>query len=293
MTEKIIANKLISIVLPSYNGVKYIRQSINSILLQSYESWELILVDDCSTDITWQIMQEYEEKNPDKIRVIHHEVNRKLPAALNTGFLVARGEYLSWTSDDNCYKPGAFETMASYLDENPNVGLVYCDYSTINDQGELNRVSVLPSEAIMFKSMIGPCFLYRREVYKSVGVYSEKYFLAEDYEFFLRVAEKYIINPLHKDLYFYRLHDASLTSKKANEVMQALDEIKLKYAHKLPYKISVTAKLEGYQKIFRRCIKRKDIKGTFRAYIHLIHLDPKKFYELKQLLKVVLNKMVS
>lgn len=123
-----------SIILPSYNGSRFLAQSINSVLDQSIDDWELILVDDCSTDNTWEIMQEYQKRFPNKVQCLHHETNRKLPAALNTGFAASKGKYLTWTSDDNTYNPDAIEQMMRFLDENSKIDLVYCDYLKINEQ---------------------------------------------------------------------------------------------------------------------------------------------------------------
>ena len=100
----------VSIVLPTYNGEKFIRESIDSILYQTFTDWELIIVNDCSTDGTPNIVNRYAASDS-RIRVIHNKENQKLPESLNIGFREARGEYLTWTSDDNMYLPSALEKM--------------------------------------------------------------------------------------------------------------------------------------------------------------------------------------
>lgn len=281
-------SKFISIILPSYNGEVYLKDSINSILNQSYSNWELILVDDCSTDNTLTIMQEYARKFPERIHVIQHETNRKLPAALNTGFAVSKGDYLTWTSDDNCYKPHAFEVMSSFLEENSSIGLVYSDYSIINKGGKKKFIEALPPEEILFKSIIGPCFLYTREVFEVIGNYSNEYFLAEDYEFFLRLAMKFPIAPIHRDLYYYRIHDNSLTSTREEEITKVLDELKLKYSHKIPFQVSSQVRSEGYKKIFTHCLKRKDFYNGIKAFLLMVWYNPIHIREVKKLLKLFL-----
>ena len=92
-------NNKVSIILPTYNGKKYIRDSIESIINQTYTNWELIIVNDCSTDDTQKIIEEYQQKDK-RIIVINNEKNLKLPASLNRGFEEASGEYYTWTSDD-------------------------------------------------------------------------------------------------------------------------------------------------------------------------------------------------
>ena len=98
----------ISIVLPCYNGAKMLGNAIESIINQTLQNWELIIVNDCSTDNTLQVAQSFAEKD-NRIKVITNEYNSKLPASLNNGFRQAQGEYWTWTSDDNLLLPEMFE----------------------------------------------------------------------------------------------------------------------------------------------------------------------------------------
>lgn len=86
---KMLHKKLISIVLPTYNGSRFLRDSIESVVSQTYEHWELIIVNDCSTDNTLKIAKEYEERDS-RIRVISNNINKKLPASLNIGFVTLK-----------------------------------------------------------------------------------------------------------------------------------------------------------------------------------------------------------
>jgi glycosyltransferase involved in cell wall biosynthesis len=120
---KMILHPLVSIVLPTYNGSRYIQQSIDSCLNQTYSNIELIIVDDGSTDCTEQIINSYTDN---RIRYIQHQKNAGLPTALNTGVAHATGDYLTWTSDDNFYAPQAIETQLTFLLKN-KYDFVYCD----------------------------------------------------------------------------------------------------------------------------------------------------------------------
>lgn len=113
----------VSIVLPTYNGERYIRASIESILNQTYKDWELIIVNDASIDSTIDIVNEYVQRDS-RIRVITNSTNKKLPESLNIGFESTSGEYLTWTSDDNMYKPKAIEFMVNHLDNHSDVDMV-------------------------------------------------------------------------------------------------------------------------------------------------------------------------
>lgn len=202
---------LISIVLPTYNGERFLEQSIRSCLDQTWSPLELIVVDDASTDSTSDIVTRMAGADS-RIHILRHEHNRRLPAALNTGFTHARGEFLTWTSDDNYYRPEAIAEMVAVLRDQPDVDVVYADYTVIDEDGTpVRRQKVKEFTALVHRNCIGACFLYRRRVQAVVGNYDERHFVAEDYDFWLRASVRCRMVPLHKDLYGYRDHRASLT----------------------------------------------------------------------------------
>jgi glycosyltransferase involved in cell wall biosynthesis len=211
---------LISIVLPTYNGSEYIRASIESCLEQTFTNFELIIVNDCSTDNTPEIIAEYAEKD-ERIRIIHNGQNKKLPLSLNAGFDAARGKYHTWTSDDNYYSPDALQTLFEILEKHNEAGLVYTDYSIINDRNEITGKRSFNDVYNSFTNWLGcgACFLYKAVVYKTNNGYNPSAFLIEDYDFFMRafLTYKFIYHPSF-DLYYYREHPASLTSTQGDMV---------------------------------------------------------------------------
>lgn len=206
--------KKVSIVLPVYNGEENLEKSIESILNQTYQNIQLILVDDCSTDKTPDIIDTYIKKDS-RICLIRNEENLKLPASLNAGFRIAEGEYYTWTSDDNIYHESAIETMVNCMEENPIYSMVYCNVILIGQEGEILRKNKLPDpEQLLFKNTVGACFLYRSEIAHKVGEYDETLFLAEDYDYWLRIYQEGKIKHMKQFLYYYRCHDNSLTATK-------------------------------------------------------------------------------
>lgn len=214
--------KKVSIVLPTYNGERYIEEAIQSVLAQTYQNWELIIVDDCSTDKTAEIVQRYAQKDS-RIQVIHNKENQKLPRSLNIGFRHAQGDYFTWTSDDNYYDADAIETMVSFLDENFCYGMVYCDMNDLFEDGTI-RVSnrIKPVSYLYSGSYFGACFLYRRQVAQAVGEYDPDMFLVEDYDYLLRIARQFELYYLPICKYTYRIHQASLSQTKTRQVWKQL-----------------------------------------------------------------------
>jgi FkbM family methyltransferase len=221
-TAKMVANPLVSIILPTYNGSRYLDEAIQSCLEQTYSNWELVIVDDASTDDTPIRINKWVAQDC-RIRSVRHPANRKLPAALNTGFSLARGDYLTWTSDDNHYRPHALNEMVAYLQSHPEVDIAYTDYTVIDTAGTpIRQVQVLPHQELVWKgNCVGPSFLYGRAVQEKLGGYTEDLFLAEDYDFWLRAAVWFRMEPLHRDCYLYRVHDSSLTTLQLDQVRLA------------------------------------------------------------------------
>jgi len=228
------SNPKVSIVLPVYNGEKYIRESIDSILAQSFTDWELLVVDDCSVDGTAEILKEYMSVDS-RISVIHNAVNQKLPRSLNIGFSRAKGEYLTWTSDDNRYLPDAIGVMAEYLDKNLTAVTVRSDYYIVDEFGKRIRESMPYSDFDMYKwNCVGACFLYRRKVLETIGGYEPDMFGVEDYDYWLRILEKFeTIHSIRRKLYEYREHDRRLGVTKRHMVACNLTKLRRIYEEKI------------------------------------------------------------
>jgi glycosyltransferase involved in cell wall biosynthesis len=225
---------LISITLPVYNGARFLPESLASIVAQTYTNWELICVDDTSTDATPTLLAEWAARDS-RIRVIRHAVNQRLPGALNTGFAAARGDLLTWTSDDNRYRPNALATLAQQLQAEPAVAFVYSDYALLDEEGQITGVSVAPPPEGLNKGKEGlPSFLYRRSVYERVGEYAADLFLAEDYDYWLRVlAAGFTLLPIHQTLYEYRRHARSLTDEYRGRTFEAAEKALLRHRARL------------------------------------------------------------
>jgi len=240
-------NSLISIILPVYNGEKFLSEAIESFLNQTYDNFELIIVNDCSTDESLVIANSY-AANDKRIKIINNSGNKKLPASLNIGHKFANGEYITWTSDDNIAKPTFLECLIETL-KNSKAALVFSNYDMINSNGSLRREHLAGSVVnLIFGNTFGASFMYKKEVFEKLEGYNESLFLVEDYDFWLRASFQFTIVHLNKNLYQYRIHDSSLTkeiqeNKKIND--KYADGIKFMY-HQVSGKLNwdvVTEKL--------------------------------------------------
>jgi len=211
---------MISVVLPTYNGQQYIEKSIMSILEQSYTDFELIVIDDCSQDNTWDLLQKM-AKTDSRIRIYQNKVNQKLPKSLNIGFSYAQGDYYTWTSDDNIYKKNAFEKMMRIFKEDSEADIVYALFDLINEKGEIFGTvdaETCDSKRIYEKNPIGACFLYKKEVHEKLNGYDVNKFLVEDYDFWLRANRYFNYRLIEEVLYEYRCHNGSLTAGYSDKI---------------------------------------------------------------------------
>ena len=207
-----------SIVLPVYNGERYLRESIDSVLSQTYQNWELIIVDDCSTDKSTTIAKTYAEQDK-RIYYYRNEKNLKLPNSLNRGFSLSKGEFLTWTSDDNRFLPEAIATMVKTLRDN-KADFVFASCNVIDELGFVtDTYGVNPKciKQLVGTNPVGACFMYTRNAYSQTGEYDANLFLVEDFDYWQRLSSQHKTMTIEQILYDYRFHDGALTSTMKKE----------------------------------------------------------------------------
>lgn len=213
--------KLVSVIIPSYNCEEYIGKAIDSVLQQSYNNIELIIVNDGSTDRTEDIIKKYSTS----IKYISQS-NQGVSTARNTGILAADGEYISFLDSDDIWNLETLGLQLGYFVSHPDVGLVYGDMELFDHTGTLSenwlvRAGGPRPEGFIFQELIFQCLfqtstvMVRREVLDDVGLFDSALPLGEDYDLWLRIAAKYKIGYIPKVLTGYRRRKGSLTASDA------------------------------------------------------------------------------
>lgn len=225
---------LVSVVLPTYNRAHLLVRAVDSVLAQTYPNIELLIVDDCSSDDTQAVAERIGDP---RVRYSRNEQNLKLPRTLNRGFGMARGDYLSWSSDDNLFEPTAIERMVVRLQAG-QCDFIYCDYFDFEDlDPETGKPSGAVHEQLPFPpeldkvNRIGACFLYTREVYETIGDYDAELFLVEDYDYFIRIAKHFRLCHIPEPLYYFRRFDQSLFCSRFHEIKAA--DMLVRYRNRL------------------------------------------------------------
>lgn len=206
------SDKLISIILPVYNGERYLAQAIESIISQEYNLWELIVIDDCSSDRTPSLLKKYKALD-NRIQIFRNKENKRLPASLNIGHRLSKGDYITWTSDDNILESNFLTELKNKL-ESDKADIVYSGFDIIN-QENIVKGQVQPKHHLdlIFINTVGASFLYKKDVFGRNNGYGEDLFLAEDYHFWLLAVTHSKLTFLDKNIYQYRVHNNSLTSE--------------------------------------------------------------------------------
>ena len=221
-------------MIPNYNHAEFLGSAIESVLDQSYTNIEVLVVDDGSTDNSQEILDKF--RCDPRVSIMLRE-HLGLTQALNYGFSFATGSILTWTSADNLMNKFGLHTLVKSLNENCYAGMVYGDYSLIDDKGNLLRDSSFRKydqnqadnciirtfrpnsiDRYLPDNFIGPFFAYRKEIISLIGPYKNLRGF-EDYDYWLRInrVSTIVHVPSKGDLYFYRIHNNTLTSK-ANKI---------------------------------------------------------------------------
>jgi glycosyltransferase involved in cell wall biosynthesis len=218
-------NPKLSVVLPAFNAEKTIGRAIESVLQQKYYDFELIVIDDGSTDETGRRIEAFRDA---RIRVHRFEKNKGLIAGLNKGLELARGHYIARQDADDQSVPQRFARQVVALDKNLNLGVVGSCMRLRNSENRLCGVYSYPSKPalakwqVLFKTPVAhSTVMLRRSVIERVGGYDQSYKFAEDYELWTRISEVSSILSLKEKLVYYNIGNGGVSEK--NRVAQ--DEI--------------------------------------------------------------------
>jgi glycosyltransferase involved in cell wall biosynthesis len=220
---------LVSVIIPTYNRCNLLKQTIDSVLNQTYPNIELILVDDGSTDNTYMIAKSYK----DKIKYIKQK-NLGGTIARNTGISAASGEYLNFLDHDDLFLPQKIEKQVMLLEAKPKIGFVHCRYYFIDENGKrLAKVFILPKKNI-YKRLIGGCFIWsggpliRKKCIDKVGPFDNSVW-SSDWDMWLNIISNgYKLACVQETLGEYRiLHDSTMLNVERTELedINILDKV--------------------------------------------------------------------
>lgn len=217
----------VSIILPVYNGESYIEKSINSILEQDYTHYELLVINDGSTDKTASILDKL--SNIDKRIIVIHQDNNGLVYSLNKGIMMSKYDYIVRMDADDISLPNRISEQIQFMEENPEVVCAGTAYEIIDENDYAINMLTPPidNEEIVSYLEKGhsvichPSAIIRKQTLIQVGQYREEYYPAEDLDLWLRLSEIGMIHNIPKSLLKYRVHGNSICGTSGDRQLDA------------------------------------------------------------------------
>jgi len=251
----------ISIVVAAYNYGMYLRQSLDSIVFQTFSDWETIVIDDGSTDNTAEIVKPFLSDRRFRYNRTAHVGQ---PAAKNQGITAAKGEFVAFLDADDYWAPSKLEKQLKLIQNDPRIGVVYSDRQTIDAVGnEIPNPEIALHRGMVVTQMFlnnFVCFsssLVRRTVFDDVGKFDESIPLAIDYDLWLRAASMYQFDYVDERLVMYRTGHANLSRRGIERLHIALGIMD-----------RFLAEYDGRKKLTNREIRR----AYSETFLHLAQL---------------------
>ncbi len=288
----------LSILMPVYNGARYIKPAIESLLHQTFTDFELVVVDDGSTDQSHEILASFSDP---RIRVLRNDCNRGIVYSRNRALSEARGRYIAPFDADDIAHPRKFERQIRFLEEHPAYGMVGCRVYHIDPEGRRLKSrwrlgagpEMIPALQLFRAYFIQSAVVYRREAIPAGG-YAEGFEIVEDYMMYYEVAQRHKTINLPEYLLYYRIHEESIQRKRRDVLVEC--EQKLYQYMYAPLEIGITP--ERYRVLqhlkHRKPLNLQQYKET-GAFLRLIlqqnRIHP--VYPQKVLYRVVLNRWLK
>ncbi len=234
-------NFLVTVYITNFNYGKFIKQAIESVLMQTEQSFELIIIDDGSTDNSKEIIEKY--KDLKNIRIVYQK-NKGLNVTNNIALRAARGKYIVRLDADDYFSPNALELLLEKLESDSMLGMVFPDYFLVDTQGEVlerQKRHDFDNEVKLFdQAAHGACTMIRVQFLREIGGYDESFSCQDGYELWVKFTSKFKVSNINEPLFYYRKHGKNLTSNE-DRILDTRATINSKYVKKFNKEIKSVA----------------------------------------------------
>lgn len=224
---------LVSVIMAAYNAERYIDEAIRSIINQKYTNWELIIIDDKSSDKTSYIIGRYSKEDA-RIKTIRNPTQLGQALARNRGVSASSGKYIAVLDSDDIALPQRLDTQVEFLEKNADVALVGSFVEIINEYGTSIRTKEKACDTlgihfslILQSQFIHSSVMMRRSAFEWSGGYDTNYLYAEDYDLWSRLRDKYTLLNINEVLTKFRVHDDSVTMVTESQIVQSKNAFKI------------------------------------------------------------------
>jgi glycosyltransferase involved in cell wall biosynthesis len=206
-----------SVIIPTHNRAEFLRSAISSVLKQTYQDFEIIVVDDASDDNTHEVVTSFDGRD---IKYLRHEVNKGDAGSRNTGIVNSTGRYVAFLDDDDEWLPEKLQAQVELLETSPEkVGGVYTGLFKVNKAtGKILGINIPEKRGELFQEMfidspiVTSCVVLRRQCFEKVGLFDERIPYNNDYDMWIRIAEQFHFEYINEPLVVYHIHERKLTT---------------------------------------------------------------------------------
>jgi glycosyltransferase involved in cell wall biosynthesis len=279
---------LVSIVVPCYNHERYVKETIDSIVNQTYKNIELIVIDDGSKDNSVEVIKKLADKY--NFTFIHRP-NKGLSATLNEGIKLSKGKYFCACASDDIYMLDKIEKQVEFMEANPEYGMCYTNVKITDGKKTVEhtrkKIGELTFENLLFNNQIfALSVMIKKDVFNTVGLYDESLYI-EDWDMWLRIANAgYKIGFIEDYLGIYRKHDTNISSN-FEKMEIASEQILNKWKSHTLYQKALTSEFLNRFKYYSAENKQRALKYLFIA---LTNISDKR--SLKGIIKLLLPSFI-
>ena len=276
---------VVSVVIPTHNRAHFVERAVESVLNQTYSDYEMIVVDDCSSDAT---PKKFSQTTDPRVRYIRHTRRQGGSAARNTGIAAAKGKFIAFLDDDDEWLPEKLDLQVKLLGKNPTIAMVYSGFFTVNNANKKVLNVVRPNkcghlyDSLLQLNCIGTTStaMIRRECFTRVGTFDTSLPSFQDWDLWLRIARKYEIGCVEEPLVRFFDHDVRITHD-----FDARIEGKKKVRRKILRDIENKPRISSYHhfKIGRFYCQKGDVPNGRKELFKAIKLHPYCFLYYKYL----------
>lgn len=287
---------LISIITPTYNREAFLPAAIESVLAQSYKEFELIIVDDGSTDNSRELINAYADKDP-RVKYLYQE-NQRQSVARNYALSIAKGDFICFLDSDNYWPHDKLEKSLKAFEQHPEADIVYGDCITIDEQGnELHRNNMHRYSGNIAALLLKDNFvsmnttMTRRKCFNEMGGMSGKRRVADDYDLWLKFSARYRFQYIPEFLAYYRVMENQISSNKKLR-FETNEKIILDFLAAFPDAVSKYEKKAGLTAFYTRKARHyaaSDKKEAYKAIRIALGINPFSLGVWRSFAKIVVS----
>jgi glycosyltransferase involved in cell wall biosynthesis len=275
---------LISVLMTIHNHESYLKSSIYSVINQSYNKWELVAIENGSTDESKKILKKIKNKN---IKKIYLKKNIGRTNALNYGLKFCKGKYIAILDSDDIAKKHRLKIQLNRMEKFKDLWLTSSSYEIINEKNSIIKYVTINEDLynfprrFLFKNLIGhSTVFYKKKLLKKIGFYPSKFKYAQDYAFFLKIFKKFKLEITQQKLVKIRkIHSNSESYRQSKNLSIIFEEIRLLYWSYKNFNLSSAEKILIYCNLIKKLIKIIKIKFYFILIPFIIFFFKASFFE--------------